>query len=93
MICQAVKLGVDCTFMKKSGCSFNGGKCYPIVDECEGCDRIEEYALGRYCRSCGDPKSKWSNGKCNFATHIKKDDALKKAKINPLKASKRSMSA
>ncbi|MDY7031256.1 MAG: PxxKW family cysteine-rich protein [Thermodesulfobacteriota bacterium] len=93
MICQTVKVGVDCVFMKKKGCSFNGGKCDPIVDSCEGCDRIEEYPSGRFCRSCGSPVSKWSKGKCNFATHIKRENGVKQNKLNPLKASKRNLSS
>lgn len=92
MVCQTVKVGVNCLFMKKGGCSFNGGKCYPIVDTCEGCSKIEEYPLGKYCKSCGDPESKWLSGRCNFATHVKIENGVKKNKLNPLKASKRSIS-
>lgn len=92
MVCQTVKVGANCVFMGKKGCSFNGGKCYPIADSCEGCDRIEEYPSGKYCRSYADPVSKWSNGKCNFATHIKRENGITKNKLNPLKASKRSLS-
>ena len=35
MHCESIKLGVDCTFMTKKGCSFNGGKCRPVVESCE----------------------------------------------------------
>ena len=93
MICQSVKVGVDCIFMKKIGCSFNGGTCYPVVDSCEGCDRIEVYTSGRYCKSCADPAGKWSFGDCNFATHIRKEKATVHNRLNPLKASKRGVSA
>ena len=37
MHCESVKPGVDCTFMTKKGCSFNGGKCKTVV---EACDRL-----------------------------------------------------
>ena len=39
MHCESIKPGVDCTFMTKKGCSFNGGKCRTVVESCEGCDR------------------------------------------------------
>lgn len=92
LLCQTVKVDTNCLFMKKKGCSFNGGKCYPIVDSCDGCDRIEEYPSGKYCGYCGDPGSKWLGGRCNFATHVKRENGVKKDKLNPLKASKRGLS-
>lgn len=93
MICKSVKEGANCIFMKKKGCSFNGGRCYPIVDSCDGCDMAEEYPTGIYCKSCAEPASKWSTGTCNLATHVKKENGITKNKLNPLKASKRSMHA
>ena len=75
--------------MSAEGCSFNGGSCHTVVEQCEGCAQIKEYDSGQYCLTYGNPASKWSLGRCNFATHVKgvkKDDK----KINPLKASKRS---
>ncbi len=39
MHCESVKPGVDCTFMTKKGCSFNGGKCKTVVEAWTGCDR------------------------------------------------------
>ena len=51
MVCQTVKLGTECIFMKKNGCSYNGGRCYPIVESCKGCDRVVEYATGSYCKT------------------------------------------
>jgi len=91
LVCQTVKVGVNCIFMKKKGCSFNGGKCYPIVNSCEGFDRIQDYSSGKFCISCADPASKWRVGDCNFATHIKKESTVAQKMINPLKASKRSV--
>ena len=93
MVCETVKQGANCLFMKKAGCSFNGGRCHPVVETCQGCDKIEDYPSGGYCKSFADPASKWSNGKCNFATHVKRENGLSKNKLNPLKASKRRLSA
>ena len=90
MHCQTVKPGVDCVFMTKSGCSFNGGACHQIVEKCEGCDRILDLPTGRYCQTCPDPALKWKNGRCNFATHVKVGSGKTSVKLNPLKASKRS---
>jgi len=79
--------------MTKKGCTFNGGQCYPIVPECEGCDRIVSFPAGKYCSTVFDPSKKWKNGVCNFATHKKVRIESKEIKLNPLKASKRSMGA
>ncbi|MFZ5453284.1 MAG: PxxKW family cysteine-rich protein [Thermodesulfobacteriota bacterium] len=90
MHCVSVKPGVDCAFMSKKGCSFNGGKCHTIVESCEGCDRILKWEDGSYCGSFPDPKAKWRTGHCNLATHVKKEKKDNgSGKINPLKASKR----
>jgi len=45
MVCQTVKIGTECIFMKKNGCSYNGGRCYPIVESCKGCDRVATYEV------------------------------------------------
>ena len=89
MDCTTVKPGVECAFMTKNGCSFNGGTCHPIVEQCEGCNRASECVSGWYCTACPDPSLKWKNGKCNLATHVKTSATENGAKINPLKASKR----
>ena len=31
MVCQTVKIGTECIFMKKNGCSYNGGITSPTV--------------------------------------------------------------
>ena len=46
MDCTTVKPGVECAFMTKNGCSFNGGTCHPIVEQCQGCDRASECVSG-----------------------------------------------
>jgi len=75
--------------MTASGCGYKGGVCQAIVEACKGCGRSQEFPTGWYCTSCPDPSIKWKNGNCNLATHIVIAPAAAKAKINPLKASKR----
>ena len=90
MVCATVKQGVDCFFMSKGGCQFNGGHCHPIVEQCEGCQRIQEFPTGKYCTSFPDPSVKWRSGICSMATHVKASNGNQgNGKINPLKASKR----
>ena len=89
MDCTTVRPGIECPFMTKNGCSFNGGRCNPIVEQCEGCARIIHYNGASYCSSYADPSAKWAFGTCNFATHSGKGAAGAEAKLNPLKASKR----
>lgn len=90
MICETLKKGTECVFMKKSGCSYSGGQCYPIVDECEGCTRTKEFETGIFCISFPNPSQKWQKGACPMASHVKKVQKAEDQKINPLKASKRS---
>ena len=90
MVCQTVKAGAECVFMSKKGCNYNGGTCYPIVDSCNGCDRVVEYPTGLYCKAYSEPALKWATGSCTLATHVKKNNGTRETKkINPLKASKR----
>ncbi|MFZ5563683.1 MAG: PxxKW family cysteine-rich protein [Thermodesulfobacteriota bacterium] len=89
MNCVTVKENVECPFMTSAGCSFTGGVCKPIVEACEGCKRVAEFPTGRYCTATPDPAAKWKRGRCNLATHIVEAAPVAKAKINPLKASKR----
>jgi len=89
MICTTVKAGMECTFMTKNGCGYNGGSCHAVVEQCEGCQRIVEMPSGQYCTSCPNPAIKWKTSHCNFATHAKAEAQSLQAKVNPLKASKR----
>jgi hypothetical protein len=88
MLCSTVKEGTDCPLMTTSGCSYHGGVCQPVVEACDGCKRVVEFSSGLYCSSVPEPVLKWKNGKCNLATHVV-EEVVAKAKINPLKASKR----
>jgi hypothetical protein len=89
LICTTVKKGVECPFMNAKGCSYNGGICHEVVEQCNGCNRTAEFSSKWYCTACPDPSLKWKTGDCNFASHVIKASSTAKAKINPLKASKR----
>ncbi len=90
MICQTVKAGAECAFMTPKGCGYNGGACHPVVEKCEGCQRIIERDSGRFCAVYPNPAVKWKTGICNMATHVKVElSKQQQEKINPLKASKR----
>jgi len=89
MICETTRKGAECAFMSKSGCSYNGGTCKPVVDECNDCGRSVKCETGMYCSASPDPAIKWKNGPCNLATHVSNGVAEIKTKVNPIKASKR----
>ena len=89
MICQTIRSGSDCAFMKATGCGYNKGVCAEAVESCEGCGRLLKLDSGIYCSIFPEPVSKWRNGNCNMATHVTTEVKVSKQKINPLKASKR----
>lgn len=89
LICTTVRENMECPFMTAKGCSYNGGICHEIVEQCNGCNRTAELTTGWYCTACPDPSRKWKNGNCNFASHVIVVSNVTKTKINPLKASKR----
>ena len=89
MVCVTVKEGMECFFMNKKGCQFNGGSCHPIVEQCDGCQKINEFPAGKYCLSFPDPAIKWRVGTCSMATHVSASNEKGNGKVNPLKASKR----
>ncbi len=62
----------------------------PIVDQCEGCERIENINNDKLCSKYVDPSFHWENDQvCSFATHVKREVRAVKKALNPLKASKR----
>jgi hypothetical protein len=89
MICTTIKKGHDCTLMTANGCSYNGGFCHEIVDECKDCNRSAKFQTAWYCTACPEPGLKWKNGICNLATHVSSIVKSEQGHINPLKASKR----
>lgn len=94
MQCQTVKIGKECTFMAAAGCTYIGRSCYPVIENCEGCNRIVTLQSGKYCTTYADPKVKWALGSCNFGTHVKIETKQEEVKMkNPLKASKKAAGA
>ena len=89
MKCQTIQPGAECTFWSKAGCTFEGNACHPVIEECQGCDRIVDSSIGPVCTAYPAPEKKWSAGLCNFATHRKIEIKVSDVKVNPLKASKR----
>ncbi|WP_027187188.1 PxxKW family cysteine-rich protein [Desulfovibrio cuneatus] len=74
--------------MSAEGMVFNGAVFQPVVEKCEGCNRVREFEGQRFCSAYPMPEAKWSLGNCNFSTHAKQTQAAN-VKVNPLKASKR----
>lgn len=68
---------------------FSDGSFLPIIEQCEGCERIVETDGTKYCNTYLNPPAKWRIGLCNFATHAKPEVSLVKVRVNPLKAAKR----
>ena len=64
----------------------------PVVDQCEGCDRVISNEGTMHCTTYVNPAAKWRLGMCNFATHAKPEIKVVKVRINPLKAAKRASS-
>ncbi len=89
MICSTIRKESECVFMTANGCTYNGGICHEIVEQCDGCNRKTEFSAKWYCSSCPEPSIKWKIGNCNLASHVSEVSTEKKAKVNPLKASKR----
>jgi hypothetical protein len=74
---------------KQAAVNYSGGNFKPVIDKCEGCERIVDDSGVKYCQSYLNPAAKWRLGLCNFATHAKPDIAVTKIRVNPLKAAKR----
>lgn len=74
---------------KNTAVNYSDGKYKPVVEQCEGCERIVEEAGAKYCQSYLNPSAKWRLGICNFATHAKPEITVAKIRVNPLKAAKR----
>lgn len=89
--CQEEKYlkNLEGCMQKQAAVNYSDGRYKPIVEKCEGCERIVEDSGTRYCQSYLNPAAKWKLGFCNFATHAKPEIAVAKIRINPLKAAKR----
>jgi hypothetical protein len=68
---------------------YGAGGFNPIIEQCNGCDRIVEENSTQYCGSYMHPSAKWRLGLCNLATHAKPEIKVVTIKVNPLKAAKR----
>ena len=73
----------------QAGVNYSDGRFQPVIDKCEGCERIIEESGKQFCKSYLNPGAKWRLGICNFATHAKPEIKITKVRINPLKAAKR----
>ena len=74
---------------KQVAVSYSAGDFKPVIDKCEGCERIVAEEGVKYCQSYLNPAAKWRLGLCNFATHAKPEITVTKIRVNPLKAAKR----
>ena len=84
------RIGLVGAEMTAEGLKYNGILMQPVVEQCEGCERMIPIEDNKYCPSYPEPALKWARGVCNFATHVRATvDATGNVKINPLKASKR----
>jgi hypothetical protein len=73
----------------KESAKFSSGKFQPVIEQCEGCDRIVETDSTKFCNTYVNPGAKWRLGMCNFATHAKPEIKVVTVRVNPLKAAKR----
>jgi hypothetical protein len=89
MLCATTKKGIECFFMAKKGCTFAGGTCHEIVQQCEGCGHVVTVESKKLCKAYPDPAAKWQFGPCNLATHVQRKLQTEVKKVNPLKASKK----
>lgn len=71
--------------------TMSGAPAFLIVEKCVGCHNVIEHEGKTYCKSYKDPGSKWMFGQCNLGTHVSRKHEESK-KVNPLKASKKTMS-
>ncbi|MUM78208.1 hypothetical protein GKC30_11230 [Pseudodesulfovibrio sp. F-1] len=83
-------ISLEGAVMTDAGLNYKGVIMEPVVEKCEGCERVVSYENSTYCPTYAKPSAKWAKGSCNFATHTRNEaDKAGKTKVNPLKASKR----
>jgi hypothetical protein len=63
----------------------------PIVEQCDGCDRILAAGEGKTCSAFAFPDTKWRLGPCSMATHVKTETgkAGEKQRVGQQKQKKR----
>ncbi|WP_419176756.1 PxxKW family cysteine-rich protein [Desulfosediminicola sp.] len=74
---------------KETAASYKERNFKPVVEKCDGCERMVEEEGTKFCQSYLNPDAKWRLGICNFATHAKPEITVTKVRVNPLKAAKR----
>jgi len=57
---QFLKEEIDCVFMTRQGCNYNGGHCDPVVQACEVCGHIKEVDEEYCCVTSANPSAKWN---------------------------------
>lgn len=87
---KKVQSGLDGATLTDNGVLYNGFILEPIIESCDGCERVTPFEGKKYCPSYAMPARKWTRGVCNFATHVRAETTSGgDVKVNPLKASKR----
>ncbi len=87
---KKVTVSLEGAVKTDAGLTYKGVVLEPVVEKCEGCERIVSFEDEKFCPTSAQPARKWANGVCNFATHVRAEvDKAGKVKVNPLKASKR----
>jgi hypothetical protein len=64
----------------------------PVIEQCDGCDRVQSVEAGRLCSAFAFPETKWRLGPCSMATHVKIEVANKggeKQRVGQQKQKKR----
>jgi len=66
----------------KKGCVFTEGACEPIVENCEGCERVVDGSIGKVCSAYPAPRG---NGPWDLQLRdpCEGGDQDEDAKINP----------
>lgn len=73
--CEVPK--IFCNLRDEDGYCSLGYECQPVIDKCEGCEKIEN----GYCQVYIFPEAKWRVGDCPMATHLKKKELSKKEQM------------
>jgi len=63
----------------------------PIIEQCNGCDRVQSDGGSQLCSAFAFPETKWRLGNCSMATHIKVENAKggEKQRVGQQKQKKR----
>ncbi|MDL2226032.1 PxxKW family cysteine-rich protein [Deltaproteobacteria bacterium OttesenSCG-928-M10] len=63
----------------------------PVVEQCDGCDRVLSENGGKLCSAFAFPDTKWRLGPCSMATHVKTEaaSAAEKKRVGQQKQKKR----